>query len=478
MARQPGRGDRPARARARSLPEAGRQDARRPARARPLRRLLRQGRPRGLGRLDREGRAAAGRNARVGRPRLPRALPRAEQARHGHAGVHRLRGGRACDRDEVREPRPRSAGDHGQRPRPGHARRRDRGARAPRRGDRGRDQRRAAAVLHRDRLLRHDHLLQRARRLSASGRVDGGGEPLGGRDGRDRIPGRMPSPPGDDQAAPGRLARRRGAGGAGLSGAAGIRRLDDRGRLLRDRRDPPAPRGFRGGRGVVPPVEGMGPRPAARARAPAAGAGQGGRGRFRDHAGDGHRNRPDRDDPAASGADRDRAGRRRPHDRAHGRGRVGGADRAGQGRRGAHAGVPGQRLHGLGPDRPCRGRRRGGGQAARARGRALARHRDPVRDRRGADAPRARAAQGRRRGRCRRGADRGPLDVPAARRRARRPTRVRAPRRGSGHADVHVHGHRRLRPNSPRRSARRSGRSCSPGTTARSASCSRRRAAT
>ena len=50
------------------------------------------------------------------------------------------------------------------------------GACAPRRGNRGRGLWRAAAVLDRPRLLRHDQLLPGSRRLPSCGRVDGGGE--------------------------------------------------------------------------------------------------------------------------------------------------------------------------------------------------------------------------------------------------------------------------------------------------------------
>ena len=196
--------------------------------------------------------------------------------------------------------------------------RRHRGARAPRRGDRIRRERRAAAALDRVGLLRDHHLVQRRRRLPPRVRVDDGGEALVRRHGRQGLPRRLPRSPRDGQAPPGRLGRRRGAGGAGLRGAPGLRRLDDRGRLLRDRRDPPAPRRLRGRRGVVPPVEGMGPRPAAGARAPAARPGEGRRGRVRDHARDGGGRRSDQRDPAAAGADRDLARGRRSQDRPRG----------------------------------------------------------------------------------------------------------------------------------------------------------------
>ena len=83
----------------------------------------------------------------------------------------------------------------------------------------------------------------------------------------------------------------------------------------------------------------------------------------------------------------------------------------------------------------------------------LARDRHPVRDGRGAAAPRGRAPKARRRRRRSRGADRRESHLRASRCGPRRSACRRAPRRGAAHPYLHVHGHRRL--DQARRGARR-----------------------
>ena len=127
-----------------------------------------------------------------------------------------------------------------------------RGPRSARRGERVGAVRRSQGALRRARLLHHDQLLPGRRRLSACRGVDGGGEPLVRHARRDGLPGRMPDPSRRGDAASRRLARGGSAGARSHRGAQGLRPDDQRGRLLRDRRDPPAPWRPRRSRGGVP----------------------------------------------------------------------------------------------------------------------------------------------------------------------------------------------------------------------------------